>query len=635
MIARTSAEPINDVRLVRNVLIPLRDGVTLAADVRLPETPGPHPTLMSFYPYRKDDIIGSFAAYACTWFAQRGYAHLLVDARGYGGSGGRRAESFHPLLESADTGDAVEWAAAQPWSTGAVGVWGVSYGGLTALAAAAARPAHLRAVAAVYPLWDIWADMAAFGGCPAMLGQHQWSTMMLAQGLAPPTFRDPAGRWLEVWHERLARIEQEGPEAAFWQAHPEPDEYWGERVLPLDRIEAPVFLVGGWRDLFPDAVARAYERIEAPKRLLLGPWLHIQPDVAAREPVDWLPLVLGFWNEHLGGGRAAADPPVLAFVQGDGGGWRGGTTWPPRGVETLTFHPASQGRLVSEADEGTDEYPATALVGVTGGQWDTLGTGMGYPLDQGPDDRRSLTYTSAPLADALEIGGRPEVFLDVERVEGAGPFDLVVKLVDVAPDGSAELVTTGWRRCAGGATSVELWATAWAFAAGHRVRLSVACADFPRIWPDPSRPTIRLARAGCSLRLPAVHAGIGEPFDPPRPAPVAAADRFPWTISGAPAWTIEQDLAHDGVAVTLGGGETMRLPEGGTLALRQQATARVEAAHPERAAVEGEVTIEIELPGGERATIESRSRAWRDRTLYHGRVEVDGRTLLDRSWRNF
>jgi uncharacterized protein len=623
-----------DVRLVRNVLIALSDGVTLAADLHLPQSPGPHPTLISFYPYRKDDVIGSFSAYTRRWFAERGYAHLLVDVRGYGGSEGRRAESFHPLPESLDAGEVVEWAAAQEWSDGAIGVWGVSYGGLMALAAGVASPPHLRAIAPVFPLWDIAADVTLPGGCPAMLGQHQWSTMMLAQGLAPPTYRDAEGRWLRVWRQRLTRIEEDGPEASFWQAHPDPaDDYWRERVLPIDRIEVPTFLVGGWRDLFPESVTRAFERIAAPKRLLIGPWLHVQPDVAAREPVDWLPMLLSFWDEHLRGLAATHDPPVLAFVQG--GGWRSTQSWPPPGTEDRTLHPAAEGRLAPQPAGGTDDYAGTPVVGVTGGQWDTLGTGMGYPLDQGPDDLRSLTYTTEPLDGALEVAGSPEAVLELERLDGATPFDVVAKLVDVAPDGRAELVTTGWARSRGGTTAITLWATAWALAPGHRLRLSISCADFPRVWPDPAPARLRLDRARSSLRLPVAPAGIGDPVEPPKPVPAAAAERYPWTIAGAPVWTVEHDALHDGVAVTLGGGETMRLPEGGTLALRQRGTARVEAVRPDAASVKCEVTIEIASPGGEYVVVEARSRAWRDRNLYDARVTVDGQTLLDRSWQSF
>ena len=122
-----------DVRVERNVLIPLDDGATLAADLHVPDGPGPFPTLISFYPYRKDDVIGSFSAYTRRWFAERGYAHLLVDVRGSGGSSGRWVESMHPLPEGRDGAQVVEWAAAQQWSDGSVGIWGVSYGGLMAL----------------------------------------------------------------------------------------------------------------------------------------------------------------------------------------------------------------------------------------------------------------------------------------------------------------------------------------------------------------------------------------------------------------------------------------------------------------------------------------------------------------------
>lgn len=626
-------QQLHDTRVIRNVLIPLTDGVTLAADLHLPEASGPFPTLVSLYPYRKDDVIGSFSAYAQRWFARRGYAHLLVDVRGTGGSEGHRAETFHPLLESGDAADVVEWAAAQDWSDGAVGVWGISYGGLTALAAGVARPPHLRAIAPVYPLWDIRSDVGAPGGCPTMLGQHGWSTMMLAQALAPPTFRDADGRWLRVWRDRLDRVDREGPEASFWQAHPEDGDYWRERVLPVERIEVPTFIVGGWRDLFPEAVARAYRRIPASKRLLVGPWLHVQPDLAAREPVDWLPLFLAFWEEHLRDGPAPDDPPILVFVQG-GGGWRGEEAWPPTGaIERILWLGA--GMLGDTLADGFDDYIATPVVGTTGGQWDTLATGMGYPLDQRPDELLSLRYTTEPFDDVTEIAGSPEVVLDVRRSDGERPFDLVAKLVDVAPDGRSELVTSGWARSPGGPTTIGLWATAWSFARGHRLRLLVSCADFPRTWPDPTSPRLRLHWRDSRLMLPLVPGGIGAAVEPRRPEFVAAPERFPWTLGGSPSWTIEQDLAHDGVSVTLGGGETMTLPEGGSLAVNQRAVAHVEAAHPEGASVEAEVTIAIRFPGGDMVDVEVESRAWRDRILYKGRVTIGERPLLDRSWRNF
>ena len=136
------------------------DGITLAADLHLPSLArAPSNADISFYPYRKDDIIGSFSVYARHWFAARGYAQLLVDVRGYGGSEGRRAELSIRFRRVADACGGGRVAASQEWSDGRVGVWGVSYGGLMALAAGVAHPPHLRAIAPIYPLWDVAADV--------------------------------------------------------------------------------------------------------------------------------------------------------------------------------------------------------------------------------------------------------------------------------------------------------------------------------------------------------------------------------------------------------------------------------------------------------------------------------------------
>src|ERR1700756_829832 len=79
---------LNEVKVEHNVLIPLGDGCTLAADLYRPTDDGAFPTLISYYPYHKDDFMGAFLGPAMTYFAARGYAHLLVDFRGVGGSSG-------------------------------------------------------------------------------------------------------------------------------------------------------------------------------------------------------------------------------------------------------------------------------------------------------------------------------------------------------------------------------------------------------------------------------------------------------------------------------------------------------------------------------------------------------------------
>src|SRR4029450_351813 len=84
-------------------------------------------------------------------------------------------------------------------------------------------------------------------------------------------------------------------------------------------------------------------------------------------------------------------------------------------------------------------------VGVMAGLWDPTGIGVGLPLDQGPDDVRSLTFTSEPLEQAVEITGSPDATVYAALEEGED-VNLVVKLCDVSPDGHSSLITTGWRK---------------------------------------------------------------------------------------------------------------------------------------------------------------------------------------------
>lgn len=617
---------------MRNLLIPLADGTTLAADLHLPAVRGPHPTLISFYPYRKDDIIGSFTAYPRRWFAERGYAHLLVDVRGYGASEGCHAESFDPSAEASDAREVVEWAAGQHWSDGAIGVWGFSYGGLMALAAGVAQPPHLRAIAPVYPLWDVYADVVAPGGCRTMITQYHWSTVMLAQRLTPPTLRDADGRWARVWRERLEQLEREQIDISAWRAHPAGDPFWLERRLPVEQIQVPTFLIGGWRDLFPDAVVDAYKRIRAPKRLLLGPWLHVPPDVAAREPIDWLELLLGFWETHLRGVISPIEePPALVFVQG-GGGWRACEDWPVSRLTWRVVRPSIGGGLSETAEPGVVEYEPSPLVGATAGQWDALGTGMGYPLDQGFDDQSSLCY-EMQFDEVWDLCGSPVAVLEVDPLDLRGPLTVVARLVDVASDGRAELITSGWAQTRGGQATVRLRTTAWRVQPGHRLRLSISCADFPRIWPAEVR-RVRLNQTHSELRLPLARAGIGTPADPKRVQTSGTGERFPWTRAASPKWRVQRDLANDALSVTLGGNETLALPQGGLFTLRHSATARVTAKEPASASVEASAEIEVRRDDGERVAVRARSTAWSDRDVFWASVSVNGCRLFERTWRS-
>src|SRR5215813_12734156 len=161
------------VRLTRNILVPISRGAELAVDVYLPDRAGPFPTLVSPTPYRKDDYIGSAWQHVIAYFVQCGYAHVVADFRGLGSSSGIAAEAMSES-EAGDGVELVEWAAAQPWSNGNIGMYGVSYGGISALRIAAARPPHLRAIVPIFASADIYDDFVYPGGCLNCLGVSIW-----------------------------------------------------------------------------------------------------------------------------------------------------------------------------------------------------------------------------------------------------------------------------------------------------------------------------------------------------------------------------------------------------------------------------------------------------------------------------
>ena len=287
---------------VDELTIPLEDGrVALAADLMYPSRPvGPHPVLISMYPYHKDDVIGSTFEAPRRLLASSGYATLLVDMRGHGASSGSPAAAYDlGGVEGADGEAVVEWAAAQKWCNGSVGMWGVSYGAMVAIATAARRPPHLRAIVAVYGTDDCLSDSIAPGGSPYALGRYSWVAHMIAMDLCPPTRQDDEGRWRQVWAEHLDRMRMSPGHAFEWQPHIEDTSFWASRLAHASRIEVPAFLIGGWHDLYADSMVRIFNAISAERRLVIGPWPHVFPDRVEREPFDWVGQMCRWWDRYL------------------------------------------------------------------------------------------------------------------------------------------------------------------------------------------------------------------------------------------------------------------------------------------------------------------------------------------------
>ena len=387
---------------------------------------------------------GSFSTHECRFLARHGYACILADFRGLGNSEGVAWDAMD-ARESKDAAEIVEWIAEQPWCDGGVGMWGTSYEAITSIEAAAQNPPHLKAIAPNQGAFDIYEDWFYPGGCANMLGAPgMWGSFMLGLSLMPPTLQDPDGRWYRIWNDRL---ETNQPFMLPWPAHPDKDDYWQSRIIDVSNISVPTYVMGGWWDIFPQAMVSLYAKVSGPKKLLMGPWMHGSPSSADIEPLDHYRELLRWWDYWLKGNDTGImdEPPITFFVQGEG--WKHENDWPGPAVQPTALYPSVNGRLSTEEPSvhATDVYQADPTVGTASTLWDPKSLGIGRPLDQGPDDILSLTYTSEPLAEALEIRGSPEVLV-YAAIKGGEDVNIVAKLCDVDESGRSSLITTGWLR---------------------------------------------------------------------------------------------------------------------------------------------------------------------------------------------
>jgi hypothetical protein len=381
----------------------------------------------------------------------------------------------------------------------------------------------------------------------------------------------------------------------------------------------------------------------------MGPWLHVPPDFSSYEPVEWLDGLLRWWdrwlrNEDNGADR---DPPVTIFVQGSER-WRNEQEWPPARAEARVLWPTADGSLGDDPGEKAEHtYVADPTVGTSAGLSDPLGTGVGYPLDQSEDDRRSLTFTTEPLVEAIEVTGSPTACVSVALDRGH-ELQLVAKLNAVAPDGVSTLVSTGWLNAEyrDGAQNpkplepgtryelrIPMGATSYVVPKGSRLRLAIACSDFPRIWPTRENPVIRVFvgdGAETALHLSTVRSDQPAPAsDPPFDTEV---DRTPWNVEATPAWRISRDLIDDGASVEFGVSAVIQPPSGSTLHLHHRTIAAVARQSPEDAQVETHAGMEIRLPAQEEVEIASHGRFTRDTLFLEGRVTLDGDVIFEGQW---
>ena len=526
----------------KNLEVPMRDGTILRANVTRPAAKGRFPVLLERSPYNKEggseNVVGSPEFYAA-----RGYAVVIQDVRGRFASDG----DFYPFRDDGagtnrDGYDTIEWAAAQPWSDGNIGTIGGSYSGATQYRNALSRPPHLRAMfiressADYYQEWVYrggafelgfnmgWARNVTYSNLPHLAtgAEHDCRKGILERAAEEqddwyarlPLFPNPVLEGLSDWYND-------------WLAHPNDGPYWWQFNVQNghDQIEAPIYHLGGWFDVFLGGTLKHYvglkrrartAKARESQKLIIGPWVHGPAnidnqfagefDFGLDAAVKLNELRLPWFDYQLKGIDSGImdDPPVRIFVMGSNQ-WRNEADWPLpdtrytpyylRAGATGSINSLNDATLSAEPPEGAENpdsyvYDPDNPVPSKGGNTLSIPNGV---YDQREVEAKCLTYTSAPLEKALEVTG--PVTAALYGMSSARDTDWVVRLTDVHPDGYSRLLCDGIlraryrdsfrrpRRLRPGSVygfDIDMWATSNTFLPGHRIRVTVTSSCFPR-----------------------------------------------------------------------------------------------------------------------------------------------------------
>ncbi|MFL5685231.1 MAG: CocE/NonD family hydrolase [Chloroflexota bacterium] len=684
---RPAPQPRFDVHVDWDARVVVRDGTQLSANIWRPVAreggPDRFPAILEMIPYGKDNWRRNADTMRGEWFAARGFALCRLDVRGTGSSGGVALDEYS-ADETRDGYDAVEWLATQPWCTGDIGMWGISYGGFTSIQVAMLRPPHLRAIVPVMATDDRYLDDVHYrGGCVTVSELSQYAVSQVAMNAMPPDATFRGQRWRDEWRQRL---EATPPWLFAWLRHQTDGPYWrqGSLAPDYDAIEVAILNIGGWHDSYVDPAFRMQARCPAPSHTLVGNWVHSWPYDAYPGPnLDELHEIVRFFDRHLNGVDNGWDDepavvwyeheyaPPVPFPPSLPGRWRAAPTYPhPRTtVRTWRLGPGSLVTTALALDAGVDTFRHRPTTGTRGPlSWGAGDAPNGLARDLRPDEADGPTYTSDPLDSALEALGVPEVVVHLEV--DAPVATLSVRLSDVAPDGTSALVSAGvlnltHRRSHADPEPlrpgvveeirVPLRTAGYRWMPGHRLRVALSSSLWPTLWPSPYPATSRVHRGvdlPSRLELPVVPAAGGDgdaPVPTFRTEPPALRWPAPEPLDGQgpartdpPVWQIEEDVLTRSVTVRFHDGGEDIVPDGRRLYAAESIRMTAWDQDPARAELDADVVYRWQErdPTGDggltpidiRAVSQQRSTASAFDLSVRLEVDVDGERFFEREW---
>src|SRR3984885_12172663 len=505
-----------------------RDGVTLYADIYRPKSFDKFPVILMRTPYDKS---ANWAVAPAFKIVPRGYVVIIQDVRGRYRSEGEWYPFRH---EQADGFDAVEWAAALPYSNGKIGMMGASYVGATQMLAAIAPNMTASNYhdgwtyqSGAFEQWfdQNWTTQLAQNTLERFIHQH---TNALVGVPTLPLTNYPVFNFGQLPAD--AQLTQMiAPYYSDWLAHPDYDHYWKQWSIEenFSKITVPMLQVGGWYDIFNAGTLRNYmggkkyganEAARTQQHLLIEIGGHAgfgrrigDVDFGPHAMENGYTDVILDWYDFLFKGvknQFATDQPVKLFVMG-ANEYRQEEDWPPPEARSTKYFLHSAVKANSLRGDGSLSISAPKSEPGDSYLYNPTNPAptVGGPLccdeehmEPGPRDQRAvenrddvLVYSTVPLAGDLEITG--PVTADLFVRSSVVDTDFTAKLVDVTPDGFAQDLTEGilrmrYRVSPEHATlmnpgqiyeiSLDLWATSNVFLRGHSLRLEISSSNFPR-----------------------------------------------------------------------------------------------------------------------------------------------------------
>ena len=434
-----------DVTIRKNVMIPMRDGVRLAADIYLPSVggrlaEGRFPVILERTPY---DKTAPRQVTNMKYYSRRGYVGVIQDVRGRFESDG---EWYAFAKEASDGFDTVQWLGVQPWSDGQVGTMGGSYAGSDQSALATMNPSHLSTMVVAVGASNYYhGSMRQNGALEQRFMVYAFRMAMTSkQAIADPGLQAEIKKAFLVDMPDMVRkfplkegatVLRRLPSYERWAidilTHGEFDGYWKQRGYAIDEYydehaDVPSLYLGGWYDSYARNTPLSYVKLSAIKKsqqvLLMGPWIHGAFEVTNAGDVDFgteahinvNDLRLAWFDHYMKGMHTEfADwSPVRIFTMGTGsqrmnkhdhdryldhgGYWRSEPDWPLPGTVETPFYLRASGGL-------SDEVPSASEMLSTGYTFD--------PKDPVPTMGGGISAAETIIrAGAFDQRGRPDFF---------------------------------------------------------------------------------------------------------------------------------------------------------------------------------------------------------------------------------